>query len=107
MSSKKWTIEFKSEALRMVRDSGLPVREIAKDLGVGYSTLTKWKSKADEAELMAGPHEDVDKELARLRRENRILREERDIIKNNPGLCPPVRGRNEPCYYGCLEGSGR
>ena len=40
-----------------------------------------WKRKLDRAELMAGPHEDVEKELARLRRENELLRAERDLLK--------------------------
>lgn len=75
------TPEFKAEALRMVRESGLTVRQVAKDLGIGYSTLTNWKSKADEADLMSAPHQDQSKELERLRRENRLLREEREVLK--------------------------
>ena len=77
----KHSAEFKSEALRMVRDSGLTMRQLASDLGVGYSTLTKWKAAADDAELRAGPHDDKDKEIARLRRELRIVTEEREILK--------------------------
>jgi len=73
--------EFKAEALRMVRDSGLSMKQLASDLGVGYSTLTKWKAAADDAELRAGPHDDKDKEIARLRRELRLVTEEREILK--------------------------
>lgn len=79
--ANRHTAEFRTEALRMVRDSGLSLRTIAKDLGVVYSTLTKWKLQADEAELLAGPHEDKDKEIARLRRELRLVTEEREILK--------------------------
>jgi len=43
--------------------------------------LTRWKRIYREADLLAGPHEDVNKELARLRKENEILRQEREILK--------------------------
>ena len=57
------------------------MHKLPNDLGIGRSTLTKWKSSLAEAELSAGPHEDVNKELARLRRENELLRAERDLLK--------------------------
>ena len=38
-------------------------------------------AKRDEAALLAGPHDDLHKELARLRRENELLRAERDLLK--------------------------
>ena len=69
---KRWLV--------MLRDEGLMV-EVAKDLGIGRSSLSKWKSHFKEAELLAGPHDDVQKELARLRRENELLRAERDLLK--------------------------
>ena len=72
---------FRREAVRLLATSGRTVIEVADDLGIGRSTLTKWKSKFAEAELMAGPHDDVHKELARLRRENELLRAERDLLK--------------------------
>lgn len=72
---------FKLEAVRILDTSGRSVVEVAKDLGVGRSTLSKWKSKLKEADLLSGPHEDLNKELARLRRENELLRAERDLLK--------------------------
>ena len=72
---------FKREALRILASSGRTVKEVANDLGIGRSSLSKWKSHFKEAELMAGPHDDVHKELARLRRENELLRAERDLLK--------------------------
>ena len=72
---------FKREAVRILATGGRTVRQVADDLGVGFSTLNKWKSRLEEAELMAGPHDDVMKELARLRRENELLRAERDLLK--------------------------
>ena len=75
------TPEFRAEAVRLALTSGLTQQEVADDLGIGLSTLGKWITAHKNAELMAGPHDDKDKELARLRKENRILREERDILK--------------------------
>lgn len=72
---------FKREALRILASSGRTVEEVAKDLGIGRSSLSKWKSHFKEVELLAGPHDDVHKELARLRRENELLRAERDLLK--------------------------
>jgi len=72
---------FRQEAVRILATSGRTIKAVADDLGVGVSSLGTWKRKADRAELMAGPHEDVEKELARLRRENELLRAERDLLK--------------------------
>ena len=72
---------FRREAVRILATSGRTIRQVADDLGIGMSSLSTWKRKLDRAELMAGPHEDVEKELARLRRENELLRAERDLLK--------------------------
>ncbi len=82
----QFTDEFKAEAVRLTQTSGRPLRAIAEDLGVGLSTLGKWVSSAKEADLLSGPHEDTARELARLRKENEILRQERDLLKNDHGL---------------------
>lgn len=78
----KITAEFKQEVLRILSTSGRTVAEVAADLGLGQSTLQRWKTHATETELLSGPHPDVEKELARLRHENKILRQERDLLKN-------------------------
>ncbi len=75
------TSEFRTEAVRLTLTSGLPRQQVADDLGIGLSTLGGWITNHNHIELMTGPHDDKDKELARLRKENRILREERDILK--------------------------
>jgi transposase len=72
---------FRREAVRILATSGRPLIKVAADLGIGRSTLGAWKSQFKEAELLAGPHDDVQKELARLRRENELLRAERDLLK--------------------------
>jgi transposase len=75
------TEEFRSEAVRIALTSGLSQKQVAEDLGIGLSTLGKWVAARKHDELMSRPHDDKDMELARLRKENRILREERDILK--------------------------
>lgn len=72
---------FRREAVRLLATSGRTINEVASDLGIGRSTLGKWKRQLAQAELLAGPHDDVTKELARLRRENELLRAERDLLK--------------------------
>jgi transposase len=72
---------FRAEAVRLLATSGRTIKQVADDLGIGVSSLGAWKRKRDRVELMAGPHEDVEKELLRLRRENDLLRAERDLLK--------------------------
>ena len=75
------TEEFRSEAVRIALTSGLSHKQVAADLGIGLSTLGKWITSHKHTELLSGPDNDKDKELARLCKENRTLREERDILK--------------------------
>jgi transposase len=72
---------FKVEALRILAASGRKIDEVAEDLGISRSTLSKWKTHYTQVDLLAGPHDDVQKELKRLRRENELLRAERDLLK--------------------------
>lgn len=76
--------EYEAEAVRLVETSGRTQREIAEDLGIGLSTLRRWVDKRRERDLDAPPserQEDLVAELKRLRRENEILRQEREILK--------------------------
>jgi transposase len=77
----KHTEEFKREAVRIALTSGLPRERIASDLGVGKSTLGKWVSQHRPSDLTAAPQADLARENERLRLENRVLKEERDILK--------------------------
>ena len=77
----RYTEEFRRDAVRIATTSGLTRPQIASDLGVGLSTLNKWVQKHQHDDLMSGPHEDVEKENARLRKEVHLLREERKMLK--------------------------
>ena len=76
-----FTAEFKQEAVRLTETSGRTVAQVAEDLGIGLSSLARWRRQYRTSDLLSGPHEDVQKELARLRRENELLRAERDLLK--------------------------
>ena len=78
---RDFTEDFRREAVRLVSTSGRTVGQVADDLGIGKSTLTRWQRFYRDADLLSGPHDDVDKELRRLRKENELLRQERDLLK--------------------------
>jgi transposase len=75
--------EFRAEAVRLIRSSGKPLSQISKDLGVSEQSLRVWTKQADldEGHRDDGLTTSELEELRRLRRENRVLREEREILK--------------------------
>lgn len=76
--------EFEAEAVRLVETSGRTQKQVADDLGIGRSTLRNWLTKRRAREFEApepSRQEDVAAELRRLRRENEVLRQEREILK--------------------------
>jgi len=74
--------EFRAEAVRLARQPGHSTREVARDLGIGNETLRRWVIQAEvDAGESEGPTSDERAELVRLRRENRTLRTEREILK--------------------------
>jgi transposase len=74
--------EFKRDASRIAPTSGLTRRQVSADLGVELSTLTKWVKAFSEEAALAGPDQNLVRENDRLRRENRILEEKREVRKN-------------------------
>lgn len=74
--------EFRAEAIRLVKNSGDSIRQVAKDLGVSDQTLRNWVNQADvDAGKREGLTTEERAELRQLRKENRKLREEREILK--------------------------
>ena len=82
----RYTDEFKSEAVKLVLDGNRKPSEIAKDLGIATSTLNCWVRKAKAANPDLHMQADIYKELQELKKENKILRQERDILKKATAL---------------------
>ena len=78
------TDEFRKEAVRIALTSGLSRRHAADDLGVGFSTPNKWVSAHRGTDVVSAEVHELARENERLRREVRILKEERDILKKAP-----------------------
>jgi transposase len=74
--------EFRAEAVRLARQPGHSIRQIAQDLGVANESLRRWmlQTAIDRGDT-PGLTTDERAELVRLRRENRTLRIEREILK--------------------------
>ena len=79
-----YPVAFRAEAIELARSSGKPIPQLAADLGVSGQTLRNWLHQADvdaghgrPGELTSAERE----ELRRLRRENHVLRQEREILK--------------------------
>lgn len=79
--ARRHTDEFRAEAVRIALTSGLTRKQVAADLGVGFSTLNKWVQQDRKSPDRPTTQSDLERELADLRKENRLLREERDILK--------------------------
>ena len=81
---RKFDQDFKAGAVRLVRETGKPIAQIARDLGVNEGTLGNWvnadKRRRDGNGALS---EDERAELARLRRENAELAMERDVLKRS------------------------
>ncbi len=93
---RQFTDEFKAGAVRLVLDDGKTVGAAARDLDLTETALREWvrRAQADRTMGRTGLTTAERDELARLRKENRELRTERDILNNSRGLlreAPSVR----------------
>jgi transposase len=80
---RRFTDEFKQQAVRVVRDEGKSATAVARELDLVPSALGAWvkQAQADRSKGRTGLTTAEREELARLRKENRILQEEREILK--------------------------
>ena len=80
------TKEFKTEAVALAEKHEKPISQIAKDLGINENLLRRWMQQTREAadsglRVFPGHGRPKDAELARLRKENKALREANEILK--------------------------
>jgi transposase len=86
--------EFRAEAIRLAKTSGEPISRIAKDLGISDQTLRNWVSRDDvDTGRKSGLTSDERAEMRELRKENRRLREEREILRKAAAFFATETGR--------------
>ena len=87
---RTFTREFKVEAVQLVQSSKKSQSQIARDLGIADSTLHHWcKQFAQQGEQAfpgSGHQSSPEEEMRKLKRENELLRQERDILKKAIGI---------------------
>src|ERR1700757_1977337 len=85
---RKFDRDFKEGAVRLVRETGKPIAQVARDLGINSGTLGNWvdADRRRRGEGNGALGEDERAELARLRKENAELAMERDVLKRSVAL---------------------
>lgn len=80
---RKYTQEYKAEAVELVVHSGRPIAEVARDLGINEGTLGNWVNAAKKNGTIKEKPLNVDERarLKELEEENRRLKMERDLLK--------------------------
>ena len=85
---RKFDQDFKEGAVRLVRETGRPIAQVARDLGINPGTLGNWvdadRRRRGEGDGALGENERA--ELVRLRKENAELTMERDVLKRSVAL---------------------
>lgn len=77
---RRFDEQFKREAVRFLEETGRPLAEVAAELKVAEQSLWRWRKQYGTGATEALSPSDA-AELRRLRRENEILRQERDFLK--------------------------
>jgi len=84
---KTYTKEFKEEAVSLVLDQGYSVTEAANSLGVTTKVIYNWKQKIEDQKSGKLLSDDERTELIKLRKENKRLLMEREILKKASAFC--------------------
>jgi transposase len=95
---RRYSAEFKEEALALYEASDKTLAEVEEELGISPGLLRRWRMRvlADGADAFPGNGrlKPEDEELRRLRRENEVLRQERDILKKAIAIFSEKRPRS-------------
>ena len=84
ITRRQFTDAFKSEAVQLTRESGRPVAQVARELGISDNVLYRWRTEQHQVEAQGRTRAAVraeQDELTRLTRENETLRKDRDFLK--------------------------
>lgn len=92
MSSKRYSEEFRREAVKQVTERGRPVKQVAQALGITTHSLYAWLRRARRSEPEQRAQSDQEAEVRRLRSELRRVTEERDILKKAAAYFAKVSG---------------
>ena len=106
---RQFSEEFRIGAVRLVLDEGKTVGAVARELDLTPSALAQWvkQARADRTKGKTGLTTEERAELARLRKDNRELRMERDVLKNCPtGGTVSCRDRNSRTAYAAKQPRG-
>jgi transposase len=89
-TQRTFTREFKVEAAQLAKSSQKPLAQIAGDLGIADSTLHHWcqlfSEQGEQAFPGSGHQTPQEEEIRHLKRENDLLRQERDVLKKAIGI---------------------
>ena len=85
---RKFDEDFKAGAVRIVRETGKPIAQVARELGINEGTLGNWcaRERRERGTGNGALSEDERAELGRLRRENAELAMQRDVLKRSVAL---------------------
>jgi len=80
---RKFSAEYKREAVELAKSGEKPISQVAKDLGLNANVLTRWcrEMTAEEAKAFRGQGKPRDEEVAALKRELHQVKKERDFLK--------------------------
>jgi len=79
---RSYSDEYKTEVVELCRTSGKSIAQVAHDLDVGETAVRRWVAQADiDAGRRSGLTTEEHAEVVALRKENRVLREERDLLR--------------------------
>jgi len=80
---RKYSQEYKQEAVQLVQQSNIPLAQVAKNLGINPNNLRRWGEEISAGGKTAFPGNGTprDQELARLKRELQQVKQERDFLK--------------------------
>ena len=95
---RKFSAEFKREAVALTAQPDVSVAQVARELGIGANLLGRWRQEFQTDKTRAFPGKGVarDEEVARLKRELARVRRERDFLKDAAGYFAKTSTRDTP-----------